>query len=303
MNPEKSNAESECRRLSAKIPSVNFHLWQPCNMRCRFCFATFEDVKQVMNLPKGHLTEKECLELVDQIAAYGFEKLNFAGGEPTLCPWLANLVARTKAHGLVTSIVTNGSRITETWLDTLKGTLDWIGLSIDTISEKNMKRLGRTVHGKTLLTSDEYLRLITEIKWRGIRLKINTVVTAQTSQEDLTPFIRLAKPERWKIFQVLPIQGQNDAHIKEFLITAEAFQAYVQRNRRVEDDGIRVIPETNDLMTQSYVMIDPAGRFFDNAHSTYHYSPPILEVGIAEAAKQLSIDRARFLQRDGDYDW
>ena len=29
-------------------PSVNFHLWEPCNMRCRFCFATFQDVKQTV---------------------------------------------------------------------------------------------------------------------------------------------------------------------------------------------------------------------------------------------------------------
>lgn len=27
------------------IPSVNYHIWEPCNMRCRFCFATFQDVK------------------------------------------------------------------------------------------------------------------------------------------------------------------------------------------------------------------------------------------------------------------
>ena len=25
-------------------PAVNLHFWQPCNMRCSFCFARFEDV-------------------------------------------------------------------------------------------------------------------------------------------------------------------------------------------------------------------------------------------------------------------
>ena len=38
------------------IPSVNFHFWQPCNMRCGFCFAQFLDVRDSI-LPKGHL---EC---------------------------------------------------------------------------------------------------------------------------------------------------------------------------------------------------------------------------------------------------
>ena len=27
-----------------QIPSVNFHLWKPCNMMCEFCFATFRDI-------------------------------------------------------------------------------------------------------------------------------------------------------------------------------------------------------------------------------------------------------------------
>ena len=40
-----------------------------------------------------------------------------------------------KEHGMVTSIVTNGSRITEQFLGEVNGHLDWIGLSIDN-SEK-----------------------------------------------------------------------------------------------------------------------------------------------------------------------
>ena len=33
--------------MSAEItvPAVNYHLWKPCNMRCGFCFATFEDIE------------------------------------------------------------------------------------------------------------------------------------------------------------------------------------------------------------------------------------------------------------------
>ena len=64
------------------IPSVNYHLWQPCNMRCKFCYATFLDVKQSV-LPKGHLPKEETIKVVEQIAKAGFEKITFAGGEPT----------------------------------------------------------------------------------------------------------------------------------------------------------------------------------------------------------------------------
>ena len=56
----------------------------------------------------------------------------------------------------------------------------WIGLSIDSISRKTLNILGRTVVGKIPITSDEYLHIISTIKHRDIRLKINTVVTSVT---------------------------------------------------------------------------------------------------------------------------
>lgn len=290
--------------LSQKIPSVNYHLWEPCNMRCKFCFATFQDVKRDMELPKGHLPENECLSVVDRLAEAGFEKINFAGGEPTLCPWLPNLIKRAKNHGMVTSIVTNGSRITDLWLDGLNGSLDWIALSIDTVDPEKLKRSGRALGGgKKPMTEEEYLGIIRTVKRRGVRLKINTVITSETWQEDFTDFIRSAKPERWKLLQALRVEGQNDAHIADFEIAPEQFEAYVQRNRIVENDGIIVVPESNEMMTESYVMIDPAGRFFDNAQGPYTYSRPILEVGISKALKAVSVDLERFLKRGGQYDW
>ncbi len=271
-------------------------------MRCKFCFAAFQDVKQSI-LPKGHLPKEDAISVVDRLAEAGFGKINFAGGEPTLCSWLPDLIRRVKERGATTSIVTNGSRITDRWLDDVNGSLDWIALSIDTVDPGKQRRLGRALRGTSPITEEEYLRIVSEIKRRGIRLKINTVVTSETWQEDFTSFIRLARPERWKMLQVLPVKGQNDDHIADCEIATEQFEMYVQRNRIVEDDGTSVVPENNDLMTKSYVMIDPAGRFFDNAQGTYTYSHPILQVGVEKALKDVSINSEQFLQRGGLYDW
>lgn len=271
-------------------------------MRCRFCFASFQDVKQDMGLPKGHLPEEKCLSIVDRLAEAGFEKINFAGGEPTLCKWLPGLVKQAKRHGMTTSVVTNGSRVTGEWLDGLDGCLDWIALSIDTVDPEKLIRLGRTV-GTKPMTEEEYLRKTRAIKQRGIRLKINTVVTLETWQENFTSFIRLAKPERWKILQALSVKGQNDEHIADLEIAPEQFEAYVQRNRIVENEGITIVPESNELMTASYIMVDPAGRFFDNGRGTHTYSRPILKVEAEEALKDVSINSERFLRRGGQYDW
>ena len=286
-----------------RISTVNYHLWEPCNMRCRFCFATFQDVKQEMELPKGHLPEQEATEIVHQFAeAEFFRKINFAGGEPTLCPWLPNLIKRAKELGMQTSIVTNGSKITDEWLGALNGNLDIIALSIDSVNPATLVSLGRAVGGNCPLAQDHYLQIIRTIKRHGIRLKINTVVSSENWQEDFIGFIKLAKPERWKVLQVLPIEGQNDDYIADLEITASQFDQYVQRNRLVESDGIVVVPETNNLMTKSYVMVDPAGRFYDNAKGEYSYSDPILKVGVKEALRQISTDFQRFKERGGQYE-
>ena len=43
------------------IPSVNYHLWKPCNMGCNFCFAKFSDLTNEL-LPKGTLPRDESLK-------------------------------------------------------------------------------------------------------------------------------------------------------------------------------------------------------------------------------------------------
>ena len=287
--------------VTTQMPSVNFQLWKPCNMKCRFCFATFQDVGKNV-LPKGHLPREGCLAVVEALASAGFEKINFAGGEPTLCPWLPDLIRRAKETALTTSIVTNGSRITPEWLDRVGDSLDWVAVSIDTLDQEKLESSGRTTRDGPL-SEDDYLGVIDLLKQRRIRLKINTVVSRCNCEDDLTDFIAKARPERWKLLQALPVRGQNDGLIDDQLVTPEEFAAYVVRNRCVEDLGIAVVPEDNSLMTGSYVMVDPAGRFFDNTAGVHAYSQPINEVGVDVALREVSVDAGRFLLRDGLYDW
>ena len=286
---------------TAKIPAVNFHLWKHCNMRCSFCFATFQDVVQD-TLPRGHLPREEALEVVAALAGAGFDKINFAGGEPTLCPWLPDLIREASRLGLTTSMVTNGSILTADWLDGLAGDLDWVAVSIDTLDHDRQLRLGRVANGRPM-SEEDHARIVDLLRERGIRVKINTVVSRVNCDEDLTGFIASVLPERWKLLQVLPVRGQNDGSVDDLLIGDEEFGAYVERNQGVESLGIRVVPESNALMTGSYAMVDPAGRFFDNVAGEHSYSRPINEVGVEDALRDITTDPDRFRLRGGIYDW
>ena len=270
-------------------------------MRCGFCFATFQDIQPDI-LPEGHLGREGCLSVVESLARAGFRKINFAGGEPTLCRWLPELINRARELGLTTSVVTNGSRLTREWLESIQGSLDWATLSIDSMDPDTMLRMGRTTRSGPMSEQD-YINVIDDLKEFGIRLKINTVLTRYNINESLAGFITKTNPERWKLLQVLPVKGQNDYSINQYLVSDDEFDRYVQVNRVVESYGTRVVPENNNLMTGSYVMVDPAGRFFDNVAGSHTYSKPILEVGVETALREVTIDPEKFLSRDGLYDW
>ncbi len=288
-------------QFSLAVPAVNFHVWEPCNMRCKFCFATFQDVKQSI-LPKGHIPKQEALKVVELLAKSGFEKITFAGGEPTLCPWIVDLIQCAKSNGMTTMIVTNGSRISPQWLAKCKGILDWIALSIDSLNTASNLSSGRAISGKKPLLESDYLDIIDAIKSGGFRLKINTVVSKVNWQENMVDFIGQTLPERWKLFQVLPIKGQNSGRVDDFLISSKQFQYFCDTHNCLHDH-LKVVSETNDLMTASYVMVDPAGRFFDNSMGFHTYSESIVEVGVRTAIQQVAISSEKFMLRQGLYDW
>ena len=161
-------------KIHLPVPSLNFHLWEPCNMRCKFCFATFQDVKATV-LPKGHLPKHLAVELMHIICNTDVDKITFAGGEPTLCPWLYELVSIAKSYDKTTMIVTNGSRITKDWMLKYEKVLDWITLSVDSINDDINLKIGRAITGKKVISVDDYLAIGKLISKSKMRFKINTV--------------------------------------------------------------------------------------------------------------------------------
>jgi len=162
--------------------------------------------------------------------------------------------------------------------------------------------MGRAVK-EVPCTPERYLELARAVRAAGKFLKVNTVVSRQNVLEDMSEFIRELQPHRWKVFQVLPINGENDRWIKPLLISKPEFDEYVGRHQvQLMDSGVTVVPEDNQLMTGSYAMVDPLGRFFDNVDGDLRYGPPILTVGIERAWQQVRFMPDRFEKRGGrDY--
>lgn len=234
--------------------------------------------------------------LVKQLGEFGFKKINFAGGEPLLCSWLPDLIHAAKSGNMTTSVITNGSLLKEKWVEKVENSLDWIGISIDSLIPETNKKLGRFVVDGQLPDGECYLDLGKLVKKYGFLFKVNTVVTSLNFKEKLHDMIFRLRPNKWKIFQVLPILYENDAVIDDLQISIMEFQEFLHNHTDLRC-VTEIIPEDNKKMIGSYLMIDPSGRFFDNVLGYYRFSDPILDVGLEAALGQIEWNIENYHQR------
>jgi radical S-adenosyl methionine domain-containing protein 2 len=277
------------------ITTVNYHLLKACNFKCKFCYATFEDI-----CTKG-LSKNEQFQLIEKLAqAKLFKKINFAGGEPTLVPHIKELIQFSKSLGYETSLVTNGSRINGKWIEEVAPYLDILALSIDSIDNETNLSSGRNQNGE-IVSTENFLEIANFCHIYGISLKINTVVFKENKNEYLADFINQMKPFRWKILQVTRVEGQNDKQFDEVKVSKEEFYAFCEKNKQGLSPEIKLIPEANDTIQGSYLMVDMLGRFYDSSKGCHSYSQPILNVGVQNALKEINVSHEKFIQREGNY--
>lgn len=285
---------------------MNWHLEPRCNYACGFCYATFTEIVQLPRLPKA-----EGASVLRAVAESGVDKINFVGGEPMLHPHLGEYIREAKRLGMTTSIVSNGTGMTRDWLKQMRPHLDWLGLSIDASTDELHAQMGRGLKGEIARKESNHLQRTLEVLESAIVLdygiKLNTVVNRFNLQDDMSWLISLIEPDRWKVFQVLPIEGENDATFASFRISDDEFAEYVGRHRqKLARFGIEVVAEQNDDMLGTYSMIDPSGYVYTNADGFYLYSrESVQEIGFREAWSQVAggFDSKAFQARGGTWDW
>lgn len=181
--------------------------------------------------------------------------------------------------------------------------MDIIGISCDSAIESIQNLLGRG-NGSAVEKVKQAFLNIQKYNLNAdvpIFTKLNSVITSYNYKEDMTDFILNLGINRWKIFQVLHIQGENDLDIESLTISNIEFQEFVNRHLPLQQYGVDVVKEDNELMTNSYLMINPEGQFYQNSSGKYIKSDSITDVGIESALEQILFQYTKFLQRGGSY--
>lgn len=107
-----------------------------CNQKCIICSNPSNE---------RQLDFQEAKKEIDSLKKQGYEGVIFTGGEPTLYPYLPELINYASKKGIFPRIVTNGQKIADpNYLKTLKKSgLSHIHLSIYSYKDKIQYRLSR----------------------------------------------------------------------------------------------------------------------------------------------------------------
>lgn len=275
---------------------VNWHITEACNYHCNYCFAKWDKQKnELMN------DEDSVSKLMDEIQKLPsilngkylteFEsiRLNLVGGETFLnIRKVTRIIHQAKQRKFSLSAITNGSRLNNDLVTLIADDFNSIGFSVDSLDSPTNIKIGRT-EKSGVMDTDKVLRDISLIKELNpsIDIKINTVVSSLNQSEDLSAFIDQAAPNKWKVFKVLPVITRENE------VSQDDFIEFLERHSKFENI---ISSEDNDEMTDSYLMIDPIGRFFQNSilGSGYSYSTPIVNTGIEEALNEINFDPEKF---------
>lgn len=244
------------------------------------------------------------------LKAAGMHKIYFAGGEPFLYPdklgWLCKF-CKVELGLESVSIISNGTKVTEKWLGKYGQFVDVMGVSCDSFDEATNELIGRGT-GKNV---EQLFQIREWCRPLGIKFKLNTVVCKLNWQEDMAETVAQLAPERWKCFQVLFVEDENDAKesdaaldkrkrdARDLLIAGDQFEAFCEKHKHLD----AFVPEPNSLMASSYLILDEYLCFLDKGSGKEKQSRSILEVGVDKALEEVKFDREAFVQRGGIYDW
>lgn len=287
---------------------INWHLTEACNYRCQYCYAAWNESacpRELIHSPERTAALLSELYRFFQPAnranplasrmAWRSVRLNLAGGEPLLhAGKMPAIISQARALGFEVSLISNGSHLDHELLDRLAPQLIWLGISIDSACSAINRAIGRVDRRDRLLDLQRLENSLASARQSNpdLRLKLNTVVNQLNYSEDLSPLIRRLAPDKWKVLRMLPVVNQHLA------VSDRQFVTFVARHRAFSH---LICAEDNQDMRESYLMVDPHGRFFQNspmiAGQGYVYSRPILEAGAPDAFASMAFDSVRFSAR------
>ncbi len=177
-----------------------------CNFRCVYCMPE----RGLDWLPRaGILTYEEITEIVRQFAPLGLRRLRITGGEPTIRPGLAKLVAMLRAVPDIEDIAlsTNGVKLAALAAELREAGLDRVNLSADSLRAERIAAIARRT-----FTFDPVVAARAATAAGLGPVKLNVVVMRGINDDEIEDFARLTLEHPWHVrfIELMPVGEMAD---------------------------------------------------------------------------------------------
>lgn len=188
-----------------------------CNLRCTYCMP-LEGLPWLRR--EELLSDEEIFEVVRQLAVLGLRRIRITGGEPTLRPGLAALIAGIRGVGQVADIAlsTNGVRLPPMAAELRAAGLDRVNVSADSLRPERVRAIARRSIDFSPLAAAEHALAA------GLDpVKINVVLLRGTNDDEIEDFARLTieRALHVRFIELMPVGEIGEASSQQIVPSDE----------------------------------------------------------------------------------
>lgn len=207
-------------RFGRVATDLRVSLTDRCNLRCNYCMPA----EGLDWLPTEQtLTDDEVVRLITiGVERLGITEVRFTGGEPLLRRGLVDIVARTHALGVETSLTTNALGLSRTAQALAEAGLDRINASIDSVRPDTFATITRRDRLKDVIAGLE------AAKAAGLGpIKLNAVLLRGTNDDQAPELLRWSIEHGYdlRFIEQMPLDAQHDWSRAEMVTADEIFAA------------------------------------------------------------------------------
>jgi MoaA/NifB/PqqE/SkfB family radical SAM enzyme len=224
-----NGAPQDRSRTVFRLPdAICFRVTRYCNARCGFCLAP----------PDGsHPDAATLIHRIDWLMARGVHTIHFCGGEPTIHPAIADLVAYVGERGGKSRLTTNGMVMKEELLTVLRAHRTEVKVSLHGHREQHNQMVGCDAFERTTNT-------IRRLVNNGVRTSIQTTVVARNEHvvDWVAAFCLEAGIRRLNVLPFIP-RGNGYSRRDEFGMTTNArehLHRVVQQKKKALSERLEV---------------------------------------------------------------
>jgi cyclic pyranopterin phosphate synthase len=207
-------------RYGRVATDLRVSLTDRCNLRCNYCMPA----EGLDWLPTEQtLTDDEVVRLITiGVERLGIREVRFTGGEPLLRRGLVDIVARTHALGVETSLTTNALGLSRTAQALADAGLDRVNASIDSVRPETFAAITRRDRLKDVIAGLE------AAKAAGLGpLKLNAVLLRGTNDDQAAELLRWSVQHGYELrfIEQMPLDAQHDWSRAAMVTADEIFEA------------------------------------------------------------------------------